>query len=98
MHATLHFVCIAYAVRRSVIANHALPAAACHMSHTCHTHVTRFAGDERLLMVACDAADTLLSSAYVMVMMMMLMMKLMMMLLKPNCYSIKTGTSCGPAP
>ena len=62
------------------------------------SHVTRFAGDERLLMVACDAADTLLSSAYVMVMMMMLMMKLMMMLLKPNCYSIKTGTSCGRAP
>ncbi len=74
------------------------------------SHVTRFAGDERLLTVACDAADTLLSSAYVMVMMMLLMMMMMMMMLmmmmmmllmmmlvlKPNC-SNKTGTSCGPA-
>ena len=65
------------------------------------SHVTRFAGDERLLTVACDAADTLLSSAYVMVMMMLLMMMMMllvmmMLMLKPNC-SNKTGTSCGPA-
>ena len=55
----------------------------------CLSHVTRFAEDERLLTVACDAADTLLSSAYVMVIMMLLMMMMMllvmmMMMLKPN--------------